>query len=309
MNENIQFHLSQHLDKYFLLYLSAKQAGLFNSVPIKPEPREYSQTFKFVSKTSPEIKILRYKTFIYTVIIGILFIQCLFFQQFSSVNPPNISDTFLGFFCLMLNGLQACYLQFTLLHGSTLEYFLNIILKFSRKNTQNFMKSKYSGNIVESFNLVLVPMLMFSITIFIPCFVFGLHWINPCKPSLLGYFLLDECRGIRYLYSGYFFELRKVLLKISVYIVNLWMWYFGAFCICFVTSAISLICPVIASTSIKALWYQLHRTRDIAGNYRMYREIHLLNSVYNEIQKELLGVLILGAIFCATTNLTLLIKI
>lgn len=25
--------------------------------------------------------------------------------------------------------------------------------------------------------------------------VYGLHWLNPCKPSLIGYWLLQECSG------------------------------------------------------------------------------------------------------------------
>ncbi len=308
LNKKVQISLVQLFDKHFLLYLSAKQADWFSSMPIQPEPQQYSQKFKFVPKTRSETKKLRYKTCTHTVLAIIIFLQLTFGARFNFGNAPNIFDKFLAFFCLWCNGIQTCYLQFSRLNQYNLESFLNSILKFSRKNTDTLAKPKEQSDGLETFKLVLVPMLMISITIFVPCFVFGLHWINPCKPSLLGYFLLEECYNNTNLYQGYLYLFIRVVFKLCICILNVWMWYFSAFCVCFFTSAISLISPLILSKSITSLWYKLRATGDIPNYSKGYREIQILNSLYNEVQKHLLGILIVGAIFCVTTNLTLLIK-
>ncbi len=183
-----------------------------------------------------------------------------------------------------------------------------MVLKFSRKLTSTSVEFKTPADALEKFNLVLVPVLMISMTMFAPCFVFGIHWINPCKPSLLGYFLLDECYGTSNVHQGYHNLFKRVVLKLFICTLNIWMWYFGAFCIFFVTSAICLISTGIFSNGIKTLWYELQTTKDIKNHSIVYRELQILNSVYNSVQKDLLSLIIIGAIFCVTTNLTLLIK-
>ncbi len=115
--------LFQHFDKYFLLYLSLKQAGWFSSMPIESEPRKYSEKFKVVAKSQHEINTLRYKTCIHTALVGILFIQCIFSTYYHFGKAPDISDQFLVVFCLLCNGVQACYLHFSQLNKSKLEWF------------------------------------------------------------------------------------------------------------------------------------------------------------------------------------------
>ncbi len=306
--KKIRTSLAQYLDKYFLLFVSAKQAELVKCLPIHIELRKYSQNFHFVYKTPQKIRRLKYRIYIHGVLTLLLFFQCTFHARLKTDNPLNISDKILSWFCFMLAVLQACFLYSTLVHRSTLEIFLNSILKFSRNLPKTFVKVNKSPLIVESFNLLLVPMLMFSIAVFVPFFVFGFHWTNPCKPSLLGYFLLEECHNSAYYRTDILFLILRGFIKIGVYALNIWMWNFGTFCLCFIASAINLIVPVIFCNGIKMLWDRFQNPGDIYSNSRMYRELQLLNSTYNHVQKHMLGVLILSAIFSISMNSTLLIK-
>lgn len=58
-------------------------------------------------------------------------------------------------------------------------------------------------------------------------FVQGLHWMNPCKASLSGYWMIPECTGIS-ANPSLFYGVINFLLKFLVIIINQWIWSLSA---------------------------------------------------------------------------------
>lgn len=60
-------------------------------------------------------------------------------------------------------------------------------------------------------------------------FVYGLHWGNPCKVTLLGFGLISECGGSGQdgPHQSWFQVVWTAALKIIVFILNHWFWSSG----------------------------------------------------------------------------------
>lgn len=75
---------------------------------------------------------------------------------------------------------------------------------------------------IDLFSLLYIPSMFFLASVFGPFYVLGIHWNSPCKPSLIGYFLLEEC--IRSKEAVELIGLTVIwntVLKIIVYIGNI----------------------------------------------------------------------------------------
>jgi len=85
---------------------------------------------------------------------------------------------------------------------------------------------------LEKLNLLLAQALKVSVIVLPPVFVYGLHFINPCKVSLVGSILIPQCRdGGEDLSSsnGLLKALVNVFVKFSLLLVNHYMLAIGLF--------------------------------------------------------------------------------
>lgn len=57
--------------------------------------------------------------------------------------------------------------------------------------------------------------------------LYGLHWMKPCKLSLLGYWLPRQCRSEEF-DEGILELLINFMAKLAVFLLNQWMWSFAS---------------------------------------------------------------------------------
>lgn len=75
--------------------------------------------------------------------------------------------------------------------------YINGVLRFHREHQiQNPTSDLRRRTLIEKLNMLCAAGVFITSIIFPPLFFYGLHWTNPCKPSLIGFWLLPECSQI-----------------------------------------------------------------------------------------------------------------
>lgn len=106
--------------------------------------------------------------------------------------------------------------EITLYLNSLYEFeslYKNVIPTYSEKSFQTKMGLLWVNCGIAS--LMVAPLFI----------VYGIHWINPCKISLLGFWMLDNCQPKK----DHFVMIPKKLVKLLVFLGNHWMWAFGIY--------------------------------------------------------------------------------
>lgn len=130
-------------------------------------------------------------------------------------------------------------------------------------------------------------------------FVFGLHLIDPCKPSLFGYFLLRQCSCLHIDIDSYVtaskilgFATHALLLLINFYFLTL-----GIRACCFCIAGVQILCQLSLRDYIRSLWRQTFSQPAFNSMspriilykfFAMYREIQVMGCLNNIIQKKVL---------------------
>lgn len=101
--------------------------------------------------------------------------------------------------------------------GHEIAHFCNSLFQFDEANRASQLQQNRAP-----FRLKLIMMMVYCIvisTLGIPLgFVYGLHWFNPCKVSLVGYWLIPECQ----LFNLSFIK-SNLSIKLVIMLVNHWM--------------------------------------------------------------------------------------
>lgn len=85
-------------------------------------------------------------------------------------------------------------------------------------------------------NLVFVKLALITAMVFPACFSFILHWKQPCKASLTGYFFIIQCHTKFSEKAGNLPEALYLLTKVLVMVFNQWMWTFAVYASTFCVS-------------------------------------------------------------------------
>lgn len=100
----------------------------------------------------------------------------------------------LAFEVIALTGLLI-HMEALRSHAGELCLYVNGLLKFPNNNSFGSQTSFKKLSILDKLNIVFAYILP-PMTMLLPiCFVYGLHLLNPCKASLLGYWMLPECQS------------------------------------------------------------------------------------------------------------------
>jgi len=115
---------------------------------------------------------------------------------------------------------------------------------FLKKITELLVKR--SKPLIEKIN-VAFAYLVYLTGIFLPLvFVYGLHWWNPCKVSLAGYWLLSECRRNpdEKISIGLLVRMWKLLVKSTIFLINHWIWAFQLHTIVYIVGVPQILCTL-----------------------------------------------------------------
>lgn len=145
-----------------------------------------------------------------------LSIQCVLLKGHNSSIESPIQ--WLTLICLFVT--QANFYQLSLKSGVVEKFFnglfqLDSVLPEEIKCDQNSLRTKIDIAFVicQLITAILLPV----------GFVYGLHWKNPCKPTLAGCFLITTCLSGTSI-NHRLHDTIDLITNYAVYILNHWMW-------------------------------------------------------------------------------------
>lgn len=174
---------------------------------------------------------LELKCFISTLLVFVYANQCV------SGKASTPLETVLALNCLMLLLLCQAYIHQLRKKSRDIGVLINVLFQLDNtygnpcesRNKNNSTKIK---GILAFAHTITLTAILFPIGV-----VHGMHWINPCKTTLVGYWLIRKC------YSGteaatFTDTLVDFGSKFGVIMVNHWLWSFSFHASCFASGAI-----------------------------------------------------------------------
>ncbi len=280
--------LKKYAYQNILLNFATSQAQLFQSIPIRLNRLDSSKEQKFVPETPKNITKLKYKSILHTSLVGLQLLQCLLSSTTIVHQEPSAFDKIFGWLSFLLLMTTSIVLHITRIDGPTLGIFLNNIIDISKRITNAPGLATYKAKL----QLLSVPILLFSGHIFGPILVFGFHWKQPCKASFVGYFLLEECHTSSPEDNlDIITVIRRGVAKSVTFIGNILMWNLGGSCAGFIFTVCFIISPIVQQDIIQFMRKQLllNNPKVYGSGLSMYRQLQILNTLYNETQKIALG--------------------
>lgn len=271
------------LKEYDILFqLIFKVSKIFHSTPLQFSCHEF--TIKVAEKSSPLFKSFCRK-FICRFFLCLLAILQIAVAEIKS--SANFFDRILYGITLMVllpshSILYTCDKQ-----AQKICVLFNGILRFSANHkNQKSQKPKILVKLCISIAYILPLAAILSPFIL----VIGFHWQNPCKPSILGYWLLEQCSKVPTpIQESSYRALASVITKVIVFGINTWTWLFGTVAVFVFIGGIQMICGVCILEFIE--FYPNHATNQnlkLVQKCEIYRTIQVLINVLNDIQRIVL---------------------
>ncbi len=301
------------LDKSFLLTLTTKFVALLNCTPIKlnqSQTNSHLQNVTFVAKTGSQLKRLKLGSFLLSLAACIEIFQVTMHFKMSTNYQPSTTDSILLCWvtCITLVG-PAMYVHISQKNGKTLQMYFNSLLTFKKTLANDTRNNCINQNksVTEVLTLLLVPVILFSMIGFAPLFVLGFHWYDPCKPSLLGYFILPECHDIvsisfqgKLLIVGWIF-------KGIILFGNVWLFYFACYGACYILISVHILSTMLIQENVQLFWKQLKASHNKYNDAMLYRQLQIFNTLCNSVQQSCLCVFIAGQTVLVSVMLCLLV--
>lgn len=192
-----------------------KLAYSFRTLKIRFD--ETSKIVSFVNNSNSK-SFVDWRYLLSAVLTGLYAIQCLL-KKSSSGNPM---ESVLIWFSLAT--LVACQLYLHQLRKKHLElaFLFNSLFRINLPLENNDSKQKCSGfkaNVALAYTLLLTGVVLPT------GFVHTLHWKNPCKTTLAGYWLIPRCYSSK-LAEASENEFADFAWQLGVILVIHWLWMF-----------------------------------------------------------------------------------
>lgn len=295
-------------DKTFLATDSVKILGMFNSAPVKiADTKNANTTTQFVALDQRKAKHLNVKCYLHSILAVIQLLQCV---RISNHTNKELSEGILGGITFIAHYTSNFYLHISRRKGPICASYLNNIFAFNKKLGRNQTQKLSFLSLTEILCLLFVPIALVTAGGIGPFFVFGFHLSNPCKPSLVGYQLLEECQFD--IVNGYslFKKLRGYIMKCAIFILNTWMLTFGISGIQFQMIQIHIISVLTFRENIQLFWKLIRESCSaVFTNIKMYRQLQLFQILLNEVQKTCLGVVMVTSILGTCASLVLIVNV
>lgn len=198
------------------------------------------------SNYSKKHKTLKRKLKIQFALLLVLVFQIVLILSYSTPTKPySYADKFVyGFgFIIFFNqfDLQVCLRQ-----AKNMCLYVNGLLQFEnkymtkQKNCISVSMRTRLLSLIEKINRCFAHSYCPSSLILSVAFIYGLHWTDPCKPSIIRYWLIPECSLIwnrdQWIWS--------FPAKDWIFVTNHWAWSFILNASIFVVSEIQVLCTL-----------------------------------------------------------------
>ncbi len=226
---------------------------------------------------------LRLKCLLNAFSVTAIVIQSYYYFIKDSNLLPEKSELNYEKFLVLINTAYVPFFLFTVVtfckHSSFLVSYLNGHLQlctyFHEIKKQGFIESKPVFS--EKLNIFIAYTSTPSLIIFPFLNVFGLHWISPCKPSLIGYWLLPECEQ-----SSKDSEINgwNFGFKFVIFSLNLWARAFLVYLMPFIFSGVYTFCTLSFQNYLKVFtWQASSKNKFDEETRKTYRSVQVLASI------------------------------
>ncbi len=308
----IKTSLQNYFELKHLLALSLKQTGTLKWGPVQILSTKNSRDFKVVPKRMSDLRNYKFRILSLSLMVLVQLSQCLNISTFTLKTQQSKENKIMGWLTFMAPGTVCVIFYLTRNLGPMMEIYLNSLMLFTRMYSKTQHKPVKGHTLNQFLNLLFVHLVTITGLVFPPLFVLGFHWNNTCKISLTGYFFLRECQVST---SGATFKVNVLqyivhgIVKITIFLGNMWMWYFAACGTMFMINVIHIIGPMMITNSIELLWRRIRIYRGLHNDAQIYRQIQIFNILCNSLQHDCLGVFMIGVMIFLSMSLGLLVKL
>lgn len=292
-------------------------ARLTNSLPIKWSKSH--QKFYFINNHVFQLKKLAIKcSLIFTTVLVICF--QLYYSSFSNLSSLfkssgyilDFSEIFQIYLVLLMVAYMPAYILILFVLNRATPHVVNYINGHIHLSKLFWKSNAYIGfpktTLVHKLNIFIAYCLAPWCILAPLIVIFGIHWYSPCKPSLVGYWLLHECKeiGLSSTYPMLTF-LSQQAFKFIIFTFNYWA-HTTLFSIApLLFSGLLIFCSMNLERFIQVLKLSKF-TSDFMTNYR---SIQVLSSILLDVRLSvILGVLsvslVVAQAFCLTIFTSLL---
>jgi len=137
------------------------------------------------------------------------------------------------------------------------------------------------------------------------------HWLTPCQPSLVGYWLLVECIEGPAIATNLFNMVWSNLWKLLIFMLNHIYWAPMVYLTVFTLIIPIILCCLTICNFLATFLdrFSQPRSPSVYENAKVYRFIQILAVLFNSIFRQLLLILITGSIFVASVCLAACVKL
>lgn len=226
-----------------ILKFSILNVKFFKSIPIciTAQANKNHVAYTVSAVDSKKLRHLKYKTFVAKVLLGILFLQCIQVSLRPSVTRHY--EFVLSWFSFCVLTTATYHLHELQQKSDVLITYLTSILHLQRRISTTTRHRIWSLN--EMLNRIFALMTLCTGFVYTPVFLLGFHYSNPCQASLIGHQLMMDCKNGANLSMETYQYLQKEFEKLSVLLLNIWVWYFTMNATVFAAAVVMIICPII----------------------------------------------------------------
>lgn len=144
------------------------------------------------------------------------------YAQYQVKESISLEETVLFWVFLVTHIGFLCYIYVNETKPTEITLYINSLYEFD-SIYRNITQPNSNNSFQTRMALVLLLSGIFSATVVPIIIVCGLHWTNPCKTTLIGFWLLEECQAT----TLTFLKIPNAATKLLIFLMNHWIWAFG----------------------------------------------------------------------------------
>ncbi len=182
-------------------------------------------TFKLTQTDKHSSKFLNLKLAVSGLLIIVMLVQCIFRYKQSLRTLKTVPDGI--YFDVLLATSILFILMYCYVFVFSMKLKLPTVIAYINGHVNLDTKGKVKRlrlSQLEKYTMLFCYMLPLYSLVSPFVLVYGIHWHHPCKPSLIGYWLLDECTTVYTEFSTYSFcgAIVGFVIKLAVFAINQW---------------------------------------------------------------------------------------
>lgn len=284
-----------------LLLFLCRSMGLHWNMPFKVSTR----TQTLIPGSVIHKKLLRRQCILYATLIITLLLQNM--RGDSTINS-TILEKFLTVFVVTAHTTFVVHLTALINKSEEIILYINGLLNFLQKFPV-LVNMKRSTLLIEGVNVLFAVGVFFNVNATGVILIYLFHWVNPCKGSLIGYWLLVECSNGDSLETPWM----QIIPKGGLLLGNHLLWNFGCSACIFVMTCILNVGILILIDCTKIFYWRYKEACNLdkaSEAMLLCREIQILANLNNDIQQgAMITIILIDSILLLAVALVALINL